>query len=255
MGPFFPEELTTFMTRTFRHEFDPPEEDPIAGHDDVELTVQEVRGRRCARGSQTPGAAYGSWAILDALLGSTGDGTQFVFCRPLGEALEVKVALAGLFGRFVARAYLERYYDMSVFVPHLGPQSIMLDGPRRIETFRRTRGDLPDWVACKSRHLDLTVAEAKGSYNQHRPNQTLARALNQAQRIDVEVYGHPVTLERMATATLWRMRTGGPSEPCAGRSPCREYSRSFGSDPDHELRSRSSFAHTRSTRTTSAGYA
>ena len=41
MGPFFPEELTTFMTRTFRHEFDPPEEDPIAGHDDVELTVQE----------------------------------------------------------------------------------------------------------------------------------------------------------------------------------------------------------------------
>ena len=43
----------------------------------------------------------------------------------LGQAREVKVALSGLFGRFVARAYLERYFSLSlrsepltvVFVP------------------------------------------------------------------------------------------------------------------------------------------
>ena len=92
------------MTRTFRHEFDPPQEDPIAGQDDVELTVQQIEDAGLLEVLQTPGAALGSWALLDALLEPTGDGTPFVFRRPLGEAREVKVALSGLFGRFVACA-------------------------------------------------------------------------------------------------------------------------------------------------------
>jgi len=46
---------------------------------------------------------------LDALLAATGTGTPFIFRDPLGHAPEVKVALSGLLGRFVARAYLERY--------------------------------------------------------------------------------------------------------------------------------------------------
>ena len=65
MGPFFPKELTTFMTRTFRHEFDPAEEDPIAGQDDVELTVQEIEDAGLHEVLQTPGAALGSWATPD----------------------------------------------------------------------------------------------------------------------------------------------------------------------------------------------
>ncbi|WP_245441937.1 hypothetical protein [Mesorhizobium hawassense] len=56
---------------------------------------------------QTPGAAYGAWSILDALLTPTGVGTPFIFREPLGQAREVKVALSGLFGRFVARAYAD----------------------------------------------------------------------------------------------------------------------------------------------------
>jgi hypothetical protein len=42
----------------------------------------------------------------------------------------VKAALSGLFGRFVARAYLERYFNLSIFA-HLGSKTIDLDGRRR----------------------------------------------------------------------------------------------------------------------------
>ena len=94
----------------------------------------------------TPGAAYGAWSILDALLAATGPGTPFIFKEPLGQAREVKVALSGLFGRFVARAYLERYLNLSIFA-HLTSRSLLLDGRRRIDIVRRSRGDLPDWVA------------------------------------------------------------------------------------------------------------
>jgi hypothetical protein len=63
------------------------------------------------------------------LLTTTGPGTPFVFKEPLGQAREVKVALSGLFGRFVARAYLERYFSLSIFV-HLGSRSLLLDSRR-----------------------------------------------------------------------------------------------------------------------------
>ncbi|WP_246413274.1 hypothetical protein [Rhizobium indicum] len=42
--------------------------------------------------------------------------------EPLGQAQEVKVALSGLFGRFVARTHLERYFNLSIFA-HLGSQT------------------------------------------------------------------------------------------------------------------------------------
>ncbi len=50
-------------------------------------------------------------------------------------AREVKVALSGLFGRFVARAYLERYFNPSMFA-HLGSQTIDLDRRRKVEVTR-----------------------------------------------------------------------------------------------------------------------
>ena len=60
----------------------------------------------------------------------------------------MKVALSGLFGRFVARAYLERYFGMSVFA-HLTQHTLTLDGREDgSKIVRLARGDLPDWVAC-----------------------------------------------------------------------------------------------------------
>ena len=199
------------MTRTFLHDFDPFPDSPVAGPR-VELTVQEIEDAGLCEVLQAPGAALSSWAILDALLEPTGDGTPFVFRRPLGEAREVKVALSGLFGRSVARGYLERYFHIPVFV-HLGRRSLMLDGRRRIKIVTRAPGDLPDWVACKSDLSDLTVAEAKGSSNQHGPRQALERAWKQAQRVDVLQGGCPVTVKRLAIVTRWGVATGEPLVP------------------------------------------
>src|ERR1700720_4546917 len=110
------------MTRTFIHSFDPASASPIAGPT-ADLEVSEIEDAGIREVLQTPGAAYGAWSILDALLTPTGAGTPFIFREPLGQAREVKVALSGLFGRFIARAYLERYFNLSIFA-HLGGRTI-----------------------------------------------------------------------------------------------------------------------------------
>lgn len=117
------------MTRTFLHSFDPAS--AVTGAT-VDLEVSEIEDAGIPEVLQTPGAAYGAWSILDALLTPTGTGTPFIFKGPLGQAREVKVALSGLFGRFVARAYLERYFNLSIFA-HLGSRTIDLDRRRRVK--------------------------------------------------------------------------------------------------------------------------
>src|ERR1700742_1655850 len=143
--------------------FDPASANPIKGPV-AELTTDEIEDAGIREVLQTPGATFGSWAILDALLAPTGPGSPFVFREPLGQAREVKVALSGLFGRFVARAYLERYFNLSIFA-HLGSRTIDLDRRRRVKVMRLSRGDLPDWVACAADLSSLTVAEAKGCHD------------------------------------------------------------------------------------------
>ena len=176
---------------------------------------------------QTPGAAYGAWPILDALLAATGPGTPFIFTEPLGQAREVKVALSGLFGRFVARAYLERYLDLSIFA-HLTSRSLHLDGRRRIDIVRRSRGDLPDWVACAADLTSLTVAEAKGCHDPGGPDKALTRGWAQAQRIDVTARGRKVTIKRVAIATRWGAASSGPAQAYLSvRDPVDEASRSM----------------------------
>lgn len=198
------------MTRTFIHSFDPVSASPVAGPT-VDLEVSEIEDAGIREVLQTPGAAYGAWSILDALLAATGPGTLFIFKGPLGQAREVKVALSGLFGRFVARAYLERYLDLSIFA-HLTSRSLLLDGRRRIDIVRRSRGDLPDWVACAADLTALTVAEAKGCHDPSGPDNALTRGWAQAQRIDVTARGRKVTIKRVAIATRWGAALSGPAQ-------------------------------------------
>ena len=197
------------MTRTFRHTFDPPTLDPI-GKPDVELTVREIEDAGLREVLQTPGAPFSSWAILGSLLAP---GDPFVFREPLGQAREVKVALSGLFGRFVARAYLERYFGLSLFVS-LGRKPVVLDGRRAITIQRRANGDLPDWVASAASPGNLTIAEAKGSHHSSGPELALGRAWAQTRRVDLLSNGRRVPVKRIAVATRWGMQTGGPYAPC-----------------------------------------
>ena len=209
------------MTRTFFHSFDPQAASPVSGAT-VDLEVSEIEDAGIREVLQTPGAAYGAWSILDALLTPTGAGTPFVFREPLGQAREVKVALSGLFGRFVARAYLERYFNLSIFA-HLGSRMIDLDRRRQVKITRLSRGDLPDWIACAADLSSLTVAEAKGCHDVGGPAKALDRAWAQARRIDVTARGRKVTVKRIAIATRWGMATAGPAEALLSvRDPVEE---------------------------------
>jgi hypothetical protein len=198
------------MTRTFIYSFTPPSLDPSPGAT-IALDVSEIEDAGIREVLQTPGAAYGAWSILDALLAPTGAGTSFIFRQPLGQAREVKVALSGLFGRFVARAYLERYFDLSIFA-HLGNHMIDLDRRKQVRIKRLARGDLPDWIACKSDLSSLTIAEAKGCHDPGGPAKALARAWTQAGRIDVTFQGQKVTVKRIAIASRWGVANSSPAD-------------------------------------------
>lgn len=201
------------MLRTFAYKFDPAACCPIKGKT-AELSVQEIENAGLLEVLQTPGASLGSWAFLDALLDQTGPGTPFTFKEPLGQAREVKVALSGLFGRFVARAYLERYFDLSVFA-HLGLRNFRLDGRQRISIKRKRgrRGDLPDWLATDASLSKLFIAEAKGCHDKSGADQALGRAWAQADRIDVISGGRKAPVKRIAIATRWGVASGGPNVP------------------------------------------
>ncbi len=209
------------MTRTLLHSFDPPAASPVAGPT-VDLEVSEIEDAGIREVLQTPGTAFGAWSILDALLTPTGTGTPFIFKEPLGQAREVKVALSGLFGRFVARAYLERYFNLSIFA-HLGSRIIDLDRRRKIKVKRLSRGDLPDWIACASDLSSLTVAEAKGCHDVGGPAKALDRAWAQAGRIDITAQDRKVSVKRIAIATRWGMAATGPADAyLSARDPVDE---------------------------------
>ena len=196
------------MARKFFYKFDPPEENPVS-KPEVKLTVREIEDAGLREVLQTPGAHLGSWSMIGPLLAS---GDLFVFREPLGHSREVKVALSGLFGRFVARAYLERYFNLSVFAS-IGRNPIKLDGQRSIEVCKCGSGDLPDWVAAASSDGDLTVAEAKGSHDPSGPARALERAWVQAGRVSVLSNGRSATVKRIAIVTRWGMCIDGPTQP------------------------------------------
>jgi hypothetical protein len=82
----------------FIHSFDPASASPIAGPT-VDLEVSEIEDAGIREVLQTPGAAYGAWSILDALLTATGPGTPFIFKEPLvpgiGESRHIASAKEG----------------------------------------------------------------------------------------------------------------------------------------------------------------
>jgi len=57
---------------------------PVAGTS-VDFEVSDIEDAGIQEVLQTPGAAYGAWSILDALLTPTGVGTPFIFREPLGQ--------------------------------------------------------------------------------------------------------------------------------------------------------------------------
>lgn len=205
------------MDREFQHAFWPSGASPCAGP--ALLTVEEIEDAGLLEVIQAPGPGFGHWRILDKLLSP---GKPFVFREPLGQSREVKVALSGLFGRFVARAYLTRHLDYQFFA-HVTLDGVVLDQRLNLGVTKRSRGDLPDWIAAPADLATIAVAEAKGSHDSPGPWNALDRAWEQANRVRVEKNGKRLSVKRLAVVTRWAVAAGGPSTPwIAVRDPVEE---------------------------------
>lgn len=200
--------------RKFNHSFEPAGSGPRGTQ--VKLSAREIEDAGLYEVLQTPGAALGSWAILDALLDPASD--QFVFREPLGQSREVKTALSGIFGRFVARAYLTRYLGYRYFA-HITKPPMRIDGVRRGKVVRLDLGDVPDWVAWKARASEIAIVEAKGSHDPSGLAKSLGRAWTQAHRVDIHINGRPAPLKRFAIATWWSSSKSPNAPTIAVRDP------------------------------------
>lgn len=193
----------------FIHRFEPASADPVGPT--CVLTSRAIEDAGLLEILQTPGAPLGHWGLFDVLL----DGTSpdFVFREPIGRAREVKTALSGLFGRFVARAYASEYLHYTHFT-HIHSPPLRLDGRSRAEVVRRPRhrGDLPDW-AVWSPSAGLGIIEAKGCHSPSGPARILQSAYRQAERAEIRIGGRLARFKRYAIATRWGFALPTPSSP------------------------------------------
>jgi len=177
----------------------------------ISLGVREIEDAGVLEILQTPGAALGNWQFLDALLDPAS--SSFSFLEPLGHAREVKTAVSGLFGRFVARAYATRYLGLTHFV-HVRKPPMTLGGMLRgtLQRVPRQRGDMPDWVAWGP-NVGMAIVEAKGCHDRNGPEAALARAFAQAERAEIRIRGRRVPFKRYAIATRWGFTNPKMSAP------------------------------------------
>jgi hypothetical protein len=142
--------------------------------------------------------------LLEQLL-VPGD-SWFRWITQLGQIRETRTALSGLFGRFVARAYLTRYCDFTYFEP-IRTDLQALSGWPGLTIQKNATGDLPDWMTATVAGANTyAVAEAKGSHNAKGAEPSLTVAKDQARRIDVMSGGTSLKTKRYAIATRWSVQ-------------------------------------------------
>jgi hypothetical protein len=150
-----------------RYRIDPPTACPpeLVGRFGNPSSICEVDTdlvARCAMGEilQTGPKSGPMSALFETLL--VAGTTQLVWKgRGPGRGIEMRRAFSGLFGRFFARAYLQRYHGFTWFAPIDGTPTYL---SKNVRVRRKTRAssELPDWVCA--RPGELAVAEAKGSH-------------------------------------------------------------------------------------------
>jgi len=183
----------------FYHSFYPKNQNTLGATAD--LTVSEIETVGLLEVLQTPGVSFGSWSIFDALLDS--GNSDFVFLEPLGQAREVKTAISGLFGRFVARAYATKFLGYTHY-DHIQGKLTSLNHTTggQVKRVKGAKGDMPDW-ATWGPSAGLGIVEAKGCHDKTGPAQALNRAYQQAKRAEIAVHGRRAPFKRYAIATRW----------------------------------------------------
>lgn len=195
---------------TFEHQF----EDAfgtILSQSAVHLSVREIEDAGVVEILQTPGAVLGHWQFLSALLDNSVP--TFSFLEPLGHSREVKTAISGLFGRFVARAYATKYLGLTYFL-HVRKPPMRLSGLMHgfLARVPGQQGDMPDWVAWGA-GVGMAIVEAKGCHDIKSPRASLDRAFAQAERAEIIGPRGPVPFKRYAIATRWGFTSPNVSSP------------------------------------------
>ena len=178
----------------------------------VHLSVSNIEEVGLMEVLQPSGAKYGNWDFLEELLVEKPHNESFVFENQLAAAREVKVSLSCLFGRFVARTYLQKYFGMTNFF-HLQSDEFTLGGPKNIKIKRRAKGNLPDWIAIDKDYSNLMVAEVKGCHPSSGLKATIDRAWKQANRVEIDFNGNSIPLHRIAIVAHWGFTDGKTETP------------------------------------------
>lgn len=195
--------------KTFRHEFSPPGVG-TSNQAVIELTTTEIADAAIREIVQISLSSSPFDLLLEQLLDNSQ--TSFSWISQLGQIRETRTALSGLFGRFVARAYLARYFNFAYFEPIRQDRQMLatLSPPLTIRRATNLRGDLPDWVTVTpSAQVIVAIAEAKGSHNVSGGRVSLTAAIAQARRVDVWSGNTKLTVKRYAIATRWAV-SGNP---------------------------------------------
>lgn len=190
-------------TRKFYHDFTPASSG-TGGQAEILLTTTEIAGAAIFEIAQMSLSTVPFDLFLDQLL-VPGD-QWFRWTGPLGQIRETKTALSGLFGRFVARAYLTRYLGFSHFEP-IRSDTQLLNGWPNLSVKRTKTGDLPDWVIASTVGANtVAIAEAKGSHNTAGAAAPLDAAKSQVRRVNIVAGSTVLKVKRYAIATRWAVK-------------------------------------------------
>ena len=198
--------MRKIMTRKFCHEITPQGLDPCKG-DPAFLEVSEIERAGVFEVLKTPEAFLGTWSILDRLLvgkSSKIHGSNFTFREPLGQSNDIKGAISNLFSRFVARAYLTKYFYYSNFYPlHKGMKKI---GKTGLTIEHNSNGDNPGWLTFSDFYQHPAIIEVKGRNYDRKPTAAMKTAWNQANRVILKYQGKTIPCERITVVTKLGVR-------------------------------------------------
>lgn len=189
--------------RWFNHSFFPPAEG-TGSLSTIQLTTTEIADAAIREIIQISLSAAPFDLLLDQLLVPAD--TSFRWISPLGQIRETKTALSGLFGRFVARAYLTRYCQFRYFESIRSDTQTLAAWPNF--TVRRVQdGDLPDWIVTTAGGANsIAIAEAKGSHNTNGYRAPLDSAKDQVRRIDIMSGPTVLAVKRYAIVSRWSVQ-------------------------------------------------
>lgn len=195
-------------TRRFRHSYSPGGQG-TSNLAVLELTTTEIADAAISEIIQMALSSSPFDILVEQLL-NPGD-HWFRWVGQLGQIRETKTALSGLFGRFVARAYLTRFCGYTHYEP-ISSNLTALRGWPALSVIRSKPGDLPDWIVANGGGApsSIAIAEAKGSHNAAGSGAALKAAIEQATRVDVTSGGTKIKIKRYAIASRWAV-TGNAS--------------------------------------------